>query len=132
MRLEWNDAENLADQALRNVSTHCDRLAGPLRRAGRAIGDRRARGQTVNFALLDTVVLEKDLPEYGLCRGDLGAPMVWKSNSFGFLGKRSTRGAFYHAVRTREERLLLRPRCHSGALARPMTPDLQTSETLVD
>ena len=27
----------------------------------------------MNFALLDTVVLEKDLPEYGLCRGDLGA-----------------------------------------------------------
>lgn len=27
----------------------------------------------MNFELLDTVVLEKDLPEYGLCRGDLGA-----------------------------------------------------------
>jgi hypothetical protein len=27
----------------------------------------------VNFALLDTVVLDRDLPEYGLRRGDLGA-----------------------------------------------------------
>lgn len=27
----------------------------------------------MNFELLDTVVLEKDLPEYGLRRGDLGA-----------------------------------------------------------
>jgi hypothetical protein len=27
----------------------------------------------VNIALLDTVVLDRDLPEYGLRRGDLGA-----------------------------------------------------------
>jgi hypothetical protein len=27
----------------------------------------------VNFSLLDTVVLERDLPEHGLRRGDLGA-----------------------------------------------------------
>jgi hypothetical protein len=27
----------------------------------------------VTFALLDTVVLERDLPEHGLRRGDLGA-----------------------------------------------------------
>jgi hypothetical protein len=27
----------------------------------------------VKFALLDTVVLEKDLPQHGLRRGDLGA-----------------------------------------------------------
>jgi hypothetical protein len=27
----------------------------------------------VNFALLDTVVLDRDLPQHGLRRGDLGA-----------------------------------------------------------
>lgn len=27
----------------------------------------------MNFALLDTVVLDRDLPEHGLRRGDLGA-----------------------------------------------------------
>jgi hypothetical protein len=27
----------------------------------------------MRFKMLDTVVLEKDLPEYDLCRGDLGA-----------------------------------------------------------
>jgi Domain of unknown function (DUF4926) len=27
----------------------------------------------VNFAVLDTVVLDRDLPEHGLRRGDLGA-----------------------------------------------------------
>ena len=27
----------------------------------------------MRFKMLDTVVLEKDLPDYDLCRGDLGA-----------------------------------------------------------
>ena len=27
----------------------------------------------MNYRELDTVVLNRDLPEYGLCRGDLGA-----------------------------------------------------------
>jgi hypothetical protein len=27
----------------------------------------------MKFQLLDTVVLDRDLPEHGLCRGDLGA-----------------------------------------------------------
>ena len=27
----------------------------------------------MRFQLLDTVVLDRDLPEHGLCRGDLGA-----------------------------------------------------------
>ena len=27
----------------------------------------------MTFAPLDTVVLERDMPEHGLCRGDLGA-----------------------------------------------------------
>ena len=29
--------------------------------------------KTMRFKMLDTVVLEKDLPDYDLCRGDLGA-----------------------------------------------------------
>jgi hypothetical protein len=27
----------------------------------------------VSYKILDTVVLQKDLPEHGLCKGDLGA-----------------------------------------------------------
>ena len=29
--------------------------------------------ETMRYKILDTVVLQKDLPEHGLCKGDLGA-----------------------------------------------------------
>ena len=51
--------------------SHC--LDRSSRRAGSETRDRDARRQPVNFAPLDTVVLERDMPEHGLRRGDLGA-----------------------------------------------------------
>ena len=37
------------------------------------VGDRVPRGNDMRYKLLDTVVLERDLPEHGLRNGDLGA-----------------------------------------------------------
>lgn len=37
----------------------------------------------MSFTILDTVVLDRDLPEHGLCKGDLGAIVeVYGPNDF--------------------------------------------------
>jgi hypothetical protein len=61
------------DRTIRKVGPRRDRLDDPPRRARREIRHRISWSQTVNFEVLDTVVLERDLPEHGLRRGDLAA-----------------------------------------------------------
>jgi hypothetical protein len=38
-----------------------------------AVRHRVSGGSEMTFQLLDTIVLDRDLPDHGLCRGDLGA-----------------------------------------------------------
>src|SRR5436190_1264796 len=60
-------------QAIREHSDRRDGLDCALGRRRSTFCDRIPGREGMRHQLLDTVVLNRDLPKHGLCRGDLGA-----------------------------------------------------------
>ena len=78
-----------------------------------AVRDRVSGGSEMTFQLPDTIVLDRDLPDHGLCRGDLGAVV-------GSLRAGWTRGRVRHRVRQDGGSAHTeRPRCPSRSRRRP-------------